>query len=316
MKDVLAAVAAASVVFLASADTAPMQSAQEPAGERRFEVASVKPALSPAELGAQAARAAANGTPVPAPRFGIDTLPGGRFTAMSTLKQLVANAFDVRDYQIDGGPKWLTSDYFDINATAGADATPADVRAMLRALLAERFALRAHSETREAPVHVLTIARSDGRLGSQLKPTSQECIQQLEDRKKGLAAAPPVPSASREFPTAPRCGLLSMMTRVTGGSTISIGGMELSSLVRQISSELSAPVDDRTGLSGLFDITLDYLSERRIGTRANGLDPNSTDTTAPPMAAALQQQLGLRLEKQSGALPIVVIDAAELPTPD
>jgi uncharacterized protein (TIGR03435 family) len=316
MKDVLAAVAAASVVFLASPDTAPMQSAQEPAGERRFEVASVKPALSPAELGAQAARAAANGTPVPAPRFGIDTLPGGRFTAMSTLKQLVANAFDVRDYQIDGGPKWLTSDYFDINATAGADATPADVRAMLRALLAERFALRAHSETREAPVHVLTIARSDGRLGSQLKPTSQECIQQLEDRKKGLAAAPPVPSASREFPTAPRCGLLSMMTRVTGGSTISIGGMELSSLVRQISGELSAPVDDRTGLSGLFDITLDYLSERRIATRANGLDPNSTDTTAPPMAAALQQQLGLRLEKQSGALPIVVIDAAELPTPD
>ena len=89
--------------------------------------------------------------------FGIQTQPGGRFTAgTSTLKQLIAEAFEVKDYQIDGGPPWLTTDYFDITANAGADATPADVKAMLRTLLAERFGLRTRSDTRQAPVYVLT----------------------------------------------------------------------------------------------------------------------------------------------------------------
>jgi uncharacterized protein (TIGR03435 family) len=243
------------------------------------------------------------------------------------LKQLIAEAFEVRDYQIDGGPPWLTTDYFDITANAGADATPADVKAMLRTLLAERFGLRTRSETRQAPVYVLTAARSDGRLGSRLTRPTPECIQQIEQRKSGTAPPPPsrTPSdiqqdfkrvSSGDLSMTPRCGTTMMMSRANGGSTILYGGMELTSLVSRISSELSAPVIDRTGLSGLFDIVLEYLSERTMNGRAGGLDPNSTDPLPPPLVGALQQQLGLKLEKQTGPMPVVVIDAAEHPTPD
>jgi len=181
-------VTAASFVFQAGAGSGLAQSAQSPPDDRRFEVASVKPGMSPFEAGRAAGQ---TGAPIALSKFGIGTQPGGRFTAGSTLKQLVAEAFDVKDYQIDGGPPWLATDYFDITANAGADATPADVKAMLRTLLAERFGLRTRSDTRQASVYVLSVARSDGRLGSRLTPSSPECIQQLEQRKRTATAAEP-----------------------------------------------------------------------------------------------------------------------------
>ena len=326
-------VTAASFVFQAGAGSSLAQSAQSPPDDRRFEVASVKPGMSPFEAGRAAGQ---TGAPIALSKFGIGTQPGGRFTAGSTLKQLVAEAFDVKDYQIDGGPPWLATDYFDITANAGADATPADVKAMLRTLLAERFGLRTRSGTRQASVYVLSVARSDGRLGSRLTPSSPECIQQLEQRKRTATAAEPSspPSDAERQRDRERmqaqlkrlgtgdssvvapCGSTMMRSSATGASTVLFGGTEIKSLVSRISSELSAPVLDQTGLSGLFDLSLEYLSERGINGRPAGIDPNSTDPLPPPLIGALQQQLGLKLEKQVAPMPIVIIDAAEHPTPD
>ena len=318
-------IVAAALVFGASS-TEVLAQPRTVSTERRFEVASVKPVPSPAELGRLAAQSGA-GFQLPA-NFGIQTRPGGRFTAGTvTLKQLIAEAFDVKDYQIDGGPKWLTTDYFEITANAGADATPADVKAMLRTLLTERFSLRTHTDTRQAPVHVLTVSRSDGRLGSRLTRATPECVQQIEQRKTGTAP-PSKPQTASELnermkrmmsgdsSVTPICGTSMMGSRANGASTLAYGGMELKSLVSRISSELSALVIDRTELSGLFDVSLEYLSERTMNGRAAGLDPNSTEPLPPPLVGALQQQLGLKLEKQIGPMPIVVIDAAEHPTPD
>ena len=122
------------------------------------------------------------------------------------MKLLIAQAFEVKDYQIDGGPPWLTSDYFNVAANAGADATAADIKAMLRTLLVERFGLRTHTDTRQAPVHVLTLARSDGRLGPGVKRTTPECAQQIEQRKNGDAAParPAAPRSASDFPRCPR----------------------------------------------------------------------------------------------------------------
>ena len=316
-------VTATSFVISAGGNAALAQSSPTPT-ERRFEVASVKPALSPAEL------AARNGGRFQMPgNFGIQTQPGGRFTAGTvTLKQLIAEAFEVRDFQIEGGPPWLATSYFDITANAGADATAADVRGMLRTLLGDRFGLRTRSETRQALVYVLTVARSDGRLGTRLTRATPECVQQLEQRKSGTAPpAKPQPTApelnerlkrmmSGDSSVTPVCGTSMMGSRVNGASTLVFGGLELRSLVSRISNEFSAPVLDQTGLSGLFDVSLEYLSERRINGRAAGLDPNSTEALPPPLIGALQQQLGLKLEKQTGPMPVVIIDAAEPPTPD
>jgi uncharacterized protein (TIGR03435 family) len=231
----------------------------------------------------------------------------------------------------------LTTDYFEVTANAGADATPADVKAMLRTLLAERFFLRTRSDTRQAPLYVLTVARSDGRLGSRLKPSSPECVAQLEQRRKDRAApatAKPPLSAEAEREQRERmqsqlkrvmsgdsagtaaCGSSIMGSRANGSSTYMSGGLELTALVSRLSSELSAPVLDKTGLSGLFDVSLEYLSERAINGRTPGLDPNSTDALPPPLTGALQQQLGLKLDKQIGPMPVVIIDAADHPTPD
>jgi uncharacterized protein (TIGR03435 family) len=330
---ILTITATAVLVLLCGHGSGLAQSPPTPVSERRFDVASVKPAVSPAELGRLAAQ---SGGQPPMRRFGIDTQPGGRFTAAtSTLKQLIAEAFEVRDYQIEGGPTWLGTDYFDIAANAGAHATPADIKAMLRTLLAERFGLRVHEETRQAPVYVLTVARSDGRLGSRLKPTSSECVQQLENRRTG-GGAPPQQQLSEDAQreqrnrmesqvkrlmsgdssaTAP-CGSSMMGNRATGASTYLSSGAELKSLVSRISSELSAPVVDETGLSGLFDVALEFLSERRLNGRAPGLDPNSTEPLPPPLAGALQQQLGLQLDKEIGPMRVVIVDAAAHPTPD
>jgi uncharacterized protein (TIGR03435 family) len=330
---IVLAAGAFSVVLSGTAVLA--QSAQAPSSVRRFEVASVKPALSPAELGRLAAQ---SGGPPPMPRFGIQTQPGGRFTAgTSTLKALIAEAFEVRDYQIEGGPAWLTTEYFEITANAGADASPADVKAMLRTLLTERFGLRTHGDTRQAPLYVLTVARNDGRLGSRLTPATPECVQQIEQRQNRPATAassPPTPTeaeqreqrermqaqlkrlTSGDSSIAAPCSSSMMSSRANGANMFVFGGLELKSLVSRLSSELSAPVLDQTGLSGLFNVSLEYLSERTINGRPGGLDPNSTDPVPPPLIGALQQQLGLKLEKQIGPMPIVIIDAADRPMPD
>ena len=309
-------IAAAVVLLGSSGDELLAHSPQAAAEERRFEVASVKPGLSPAEIGRRAAEASASGN-FAIPFMGARTEPGGRFLGNATLKQLVVYAFDVRDYQVEGGPKWLTTDYFDVKAVAGFDATAVEMRGLVRALLAERFGFRSHTDTRQAPVYALTLARSDGRLGPRLKPTTPECLQQLEQRKKGAVVPPTPPPSARDFSNqTPRCGTTMMMTRAGGALTMLMGGMDLTSLVRQISSEVAAPVVDQTGLTGLYDITLEYASERINVGGGRGLDPNGTDTPPLPLMPAVQQQLGLKLEKQIGPMPVVVIDAAELPTAD
>ena len=96
-----------------------------------------------------------------------------------------------------------------------------------------------------------------------------------------------------------------------------MGGQAISALVDQISSELAGPVVDRTGLTGLFDLVLEYEAGGPLAAVPSaGLDPNSTDALPVPLPAALQQQLGLKLEKGVGPLAFTVIDAAEPPSPN
>jgi uncharacterized protein (TIGR03435 family) len=287
-----------------------------PAGPR-FEVASIKPGKSPAEIGRAMAVAGGGGGQIAFPVFGVRVQPGGRLVGTANLQTLVLRAYGIREYQLEGGPKWLTTDYFDITAKAESEtATEADINEMLKSLLAERFGLRVHVETRPSPVHMLTIARADGKLGSGLKPTSPECITTLEERKRDGATAPPL-SGFRERMT-PICGLTSeSMTPRTATATFTMGGQPFSSLVARISRELGAPVVDQTGLTGPFDVAIEFETSRKFsGVPPAGPDPNTTDPLPVPLPGALQQQLGLKLEKGTGPLPITIIDAAELPSPN
>jgi uncharacterized protein (TIGR03435 family) len=312
----LRVVAAGALIVLMAGGAAGVSG--QSAAESRFEVASIKTAMSPAEMGrAAAASGAANGGRMSFPLLGVHIQPGGRLVGIANLQTLILRAYGIREYQIEGGPTWLTTDYFDIVAKAEREtATEVELNEMLKSLLAERFGLRVHVETRRAPVHTLTLARADGRLGRGLTRTSQECQTSLEERKRtGARSAPP---SGPPTPGKPMCGLTTMSLQARNGpATYTMGGQSLAALVERISSELGAPVIDRTGLTGLFDVVLEYESTRRpAGMPAAGLDPNSTDPLPVPLPAALQDQLGLKLEKGVGPLPITIIDAAELPSPN
>ena len=302
-------VLAAFVTVALAADRAIAQSPA--AAEPRFEVASVKPVDPFAEI----RRNGRQGGPIVMPQTGVRFEPGGRLVAVATLRTLIMRAYGIKTYQLEGGPKWLPSDYFSISAKAANEtATNAEMSEMLKSLLVERFGLRVHVETRPSSVHTLTVARPDGRLGAGLKRTSKECEARLEDEKRTGAKppAPPMPTGP-QTPLTPACGGISTRIMATGGATYAMGGWPLSSLVEHFSNELGAPVIDQTGLSGRFDAVVEYESGRRPG---RGPDLNSTDPLPVPLPQAVQQQLGLKLDKGTAPLPITIVDAAEQPASD
>jgi uncharacterized protein (TIGR03435 family) len=128
--------------------------AQQP----EFEVASVKPNKSDSGM------------------IGIRFPDVGQFNVVNMpLIEMVRFAYQVQLQQIEGGPDWATSDRFDIIAKAEGRPTMSQVHAMMRTLLADRFALKMHYETREMPVYELVVARADRRLGEKLQPAASEC---------------------------------------------------------------------------------------------------------------------------------------------
>jgi uncharacterized protein (TIGR03435 family) len=175
---------------------------------------------------------------------------------------------------------------------------------MLKNLLRDRFALKAHIETREADVHVLVLARSDGQLGPQLNRTSAECA---EARKNLFDPDRPTPAAV----TPSGCVRTSTRSDRAGGAIYSFGAVALERLVRQISLHVGGPVVDRTGLTGLFDIRLEFADQRRQ------LQPRpvfAQDSELPTLRDALQEQLGLKLETGKGPIEVVVIESVERPS--
>lgn len=294
-------------------------SAQSQSPSRTFEVVSVKPGLSPSDLGRQAA---ANGGQFPQVPFGIRTFPGGRLTANTNLRTMIARAYDIRDYQIEGAPPWLGEEYFSVEGRADGDATAAEFNQMLKAVLVDRFGLRAHTSTRQGQVHNLVLARADRRLGPGLKPTSPECLAEIEARKQKPETPPPAPRPTRFVDQPPdmslRCGILMTMSSSSGASTMSVSGQPLSTLVNSLIADLGSLVVDRTGLEGMFDYVVEYESQRTavlLGGRG-GLDPDSTESPKPPLRTAIERQLGLKLESAEGQVSILVIDAVERPRPD
>jgi uncharacterized protein (TIGR03435 family) len=133
--------------------------------------------------------------------IGGRTQPGGRFTMANVqLREIIRLAYRLQSFQVLGGPNWINSDRFDIVAKAESSAAPEQVWLMLRTLLAERFKLAVHNETRELPVFALVVARSDGTLGPQLRPADADCVAAAAGPLSGVTPGPPVPSQP------PQCG--------------------------------------------------------------------------------------------------------------
>src|SRR5688572_7320751 len=150
-------------------------SAQSPASsDVAFEVASVKPNKSGSGSSSSGTR------------------PGGAFVATNiTPKLLILSAYRLRPFQVAGGPGWIDSDRFDIVARPPENAPANQAMPMLRSLLADRFKLVTHTETKEQPIYALVPARADGRLGAQLKRSTLDCTAlRTPAAAAGGAAAP------------------------------------------------------------------------------------------------------------------------------
>jgi uncharacterized protein (TIGR03435 family) len=251
-----------------------------------FEVASIKP------------------SPPDEQHFMIQFQPGGGLRATGvTLKMLITQAYDVREFQVSGGPGWINTERYDIVArpehNADSDLPPEDLRKMsdeqrktlgeqmrarLVALLADRFRLKVHRETQQALAYALVV----GKNGPKLKQAEGD-------------------SETR--------GRMRM-----GRGDLNGDGVKLEFLAQALANQLGRPVVDKTGLTGNYDIKLAWTPDPGppaplpLGPPP-GLEPSPVpDPSGPSIFTAIEEQLGLRLESQKGPIETIVIDSVEKPS--
>jgi uncharacterized protein (TIGR03435 family) len=233
--------------------------------------------------------------------------PGGRLNITNVpVRVMIRNAYQLQDFQIVGGPDWLATDRFDITAKAEGNPTGPQMSLMLRTLLAERFTLTLHNETRELPIYALVMARAGGRLGPQIRKGVFDC----GPLRNG---PPPPPTPGPRSPDDPfNCGF-----RVGPGRMIGRGSTMVA-LAASLSTWVNRVVLDRTGLAGDFDLDLEWTPDRMPqGPPPPGAPPlPPIDPNGPSLFTAVQEQLGLKLESTRGPVEVLVIDGAEQPTPD
>jgi uncharacterized protein (TIGR03435 family) len=244
-----------------------------------------------------------------------------RFESHVPVALLLRQALQKADYQMVGAPGWIATERYSISAKAPDGTPPAATTVLLVNLLKDRFQLATHLETREQPIFDLVMARADARPGPDLKRTSAECQAIIEARTAaakaaaGAPAGPPPPLPPMPGPNDPLpCGFLRSPAGLVASS-----GRTIAQLVSTLSDLVGRPVIDKTGLTGMYDVTLKFAYEGRIPGPIGLLTvgpPPAVDADAPSLAAALQEQLGLKLEGARGPVEVVVIDKFEKPTLD
>lgn len=233
-----------------------------------------------------------------------DFRAGGEFVAENEIAlQLIRVAYDTDVYRIIGGPDWIRRERFDVRVRANAAVTRDQTRVMLQTMLAERFRLRARRETRELPTFELVRSRSDGAPGPRLRPAKDGECADRGPQPVGVRPGDP-----------PSCGLLP-----AGFGRMSGRRVPLSLLTTQLSSMMGRVVVDRTRLTGMFDIDLEWQpGEAQVAAVAVLTPPGGTpptfDPNRPGITTALEDQLGLRLQSATGPVEVVVVESIERPT--
>ena len=216
----------------------------------------------------------------------------GRFAVKNvSVRTVILYAYELPIGRLVGAPDWTRSDRFDIEASADGNATGEQLRSMVRRLLADRFNLITHRETRELPIYALVMARSDGAVGPQLKPSG--CT--------GKTPLSPGPHDPRN-PVPVPCGGARSLPGSLEGRWLTMDEVADNGL----SPIMGRPVRNRTGLAGHFDLDARWTPDTRPpGPQAFGVNEATF--------IALEQQLGLRLVQETGPVEGLVIDRVEKP---
>ena len=274
----------------------------------QFEVASIKPA------------APFNGGAV---MIGTKNDPGRVTYNGVPLTILIMNAFKIKRYQITGGPDWLNSERFDVAAKLPEGAKQDQVPEMLQSLLEERFGLKLHHDTKDLPLYELTVGKGGAKIKESMEdPAAKDGPLPLPppDQLKFKDGVPQLPTG--------RKGTFIMMR--PGAMTLVLNVATIADFASRLADQLGMPVVDKTGLDGTYDFAVNFAPEPGQGPLLNGgaLPPGAgavggaavagpadagaklanAQFDAPPLAVAIQEQLGLKLEKKKGPLDILVID--------
>jgi len=248
-----------------------------------FEVASIRPSNS------------ADHRPL------FDVQPGGRFIAKNvSVKRLIEWAYGIKNFQISGGPGWIGSDLFDISAKPESSANADKVDLMLQSLLAERFQLAIRHETKEMPVYGLGVAKNGPK---------------FNDAKE---SDPNMVDLSKRPDLAGRGGRARFTMIRRGRLTAQGGDMRL--LASELSNFLGRTVVDKTGLTGTYDLKLEWQPDENqvvmfqaLGV-PEGFGAPAPDPLGPSLFTALEEQLGLRLDSQRGSVETFIIERIERPS--
>ena len=284
-----AGVAALAAPLLVGAMNAPQSRAQsQDESNLSFEVASVKP--SGVTFG-----------------MSVGNSPGRFYVNGATLNYLITKAYDLQEYQLSGGPKWMDSSHFNVEGKyKGVGAVRFDqVMIMLQSLIVERFKLKFHRETREMLVYRMIVAKGGHKLQ-----------QSKDENGNPLVTLPDSISAKTWGPGLP----IIPGTAYSSDGELGAGGTSLAKLARILTQTLKRKVIDETGIGGLYDVRLKWTSSK---SQSNPLNISSSDN--PGLSAtgelgstsiftAIQEQLGLKLESDKGPVEFFVIDSVEKPS--
>jgi uncharacterized protein (TIGR03435 family) len=257
--------------------------AQTPIARPAFEVASIKP--NPNCAGGRGG----NAPPEPG-RLRVTCLPASALIEVAYGTFADGASRNPQQFRILGGPGWMDSDTFDITARALDNAAVAQMYGpMMQMLLEDRFRLRIHKEYKESPVYLLT----EGKSGPRLKPTTEGSCAPID------LSRPQQPERGQVV-----CGAASihgndaMMLIDAHGVKLDVFGG------RMLANSLDRPVIDKTGLTGMFDIHLEFSNDAR----------NSESSSAPSIFTAVQEQLGLKLSPGTAPVEVLIVDHIEKPT--
>jgi uncharacterized protein (TIGR03435 family) len=220
------------------------------------------------------------------------------------MRLVTARALVLRAYPtgttpetVEGLPGWADSERYDVEVTTSPGRSRDDLLQMWRTLLADRMKLSAHYDIKELQSYELVLARADGKLGPNLRPSRLDCTQ---------PQAPPKPMPGMDI----KQMSLSFCGRAFNApdSTTYAGGMRLADFIRAagLMSAVGKPIVDRTGLESYFEISLQYRRGPEL--------PGKSADELPSLFAAVQEQLGLKLQATKTQTQIVVVDHIERPT--
>jgi uncharacterized protein (TIGR03435 family) len=234
--------------------------------------------------------------------LGIRILPGGNVTVTNTtLWDVILSAYWIPDYLVSGAPDWIKTERFDIEAKVPPNIIPKGlsdrarndyVRRMMQTMLAERFKVVVHRETKDMPVYELVVAKNGPKL---TKAPDRDC----SDGKRCHTWGPGNPMMQGGFP----------------GTSV-----DMDDLIDIMQMWLDHPPVNKTNIHGMFDIRIQFnprpTAQPSGGRNAPGAgEPiNADPASLPDLFTALQEQLGLKLEPRKGQVETIVIDHVERPT--